>query len=76
MMMTRLFFSTGFPSSFAVPFPQSEPPVSDDPRHAVMLLRVHAAGGDASKRHRVHGLWDVNERHGERAYYVGSKICE
>ena len=34
-----------------------------------MLLRVHAAGGDASKRHRVHGLWDVNERHGERAYW-------
>ena len=68
MMMTGIFFSTGFPSSFAVPFSQSEPPVSDDPRHAVMLLRVHAAGGDASKRHRVHGLWDVNERHGERAY--------
>ena len=40
-----------------------------------MLLRVHAAGSDASQRHRVHSLRNVDERHGGRFRTVANNVC-
>lgn len=49
----------------SVPVHQPEPSVRDDPLHPQRLLRLHAAGGHAPKRHRLLVWYPQSDWHGE-----------
>ena len=42
------------------PIAANQPHLSDVTSHAVLLLRIHAAGGHASQRNRLQRLWNEN----------------
>ena len=65
-MRVRIFTYL-FPSLHAVSFSELESALHDASRDPGLLVRLHAARGDAAKRYRIHRLGNEHISHGMHA---------